>query len=440
MLELLRMPAVAASTTEAVLMRWPFAVGTAFAAKDVIATVETEKALVDVEAEAAGRILVTLVDEGAEVSVGAPIAVICGVDEQVPNVAAALAALGVGEAAAVAEASPAPVVAPTHQAPIATAPVPAAAAPAASPSPSGRLFVSPLARRMASEAGLLLADLVGTGPGGRIVRRDVEAAVAQRVALEEAQLPTSAASAAPVADVVPADTSAAPAEPATGWVDEPLSRMRRLVAARLTESKTTAPHFYVKGSARIDRLLALRAELNAGGGTRVSVNDLVVKAVGHAHVLEPGLNVIWTGDALRRFDRVDVAVAVATDKGLVTPVVRGVDRLSLSATAAATADYVARAKSGGLQQHELEGGSVTVTNLGMFGVEEFSAILNPPQASILAVGAARQEPVVMDGLVGVATVLRVTLSVDHRPVDGATAARWMAGFVALLETPLRILA
>jgi pyruvate dehydrogenase E2 component (dihydrolipoamide acetyltransferase) len=189
----------------------------------------------------------------------------------------------------------------------------------------------------------------------------------------------------------------------------------------------------------VDRLLALRTEINAGSGPKVSVNDLVVKAVGRAHTLVPDLNVIWTGDAIRHFSSVDVAIAVATDNGLVTPVVRGVDRLSLHQLVAATQDLVTRAKDRRLKQSELEGGSISVTNLGMFGTEEFAAIINPPQAAIIAVGAARQEPVVADGGLAVATVMHVTLSVDHRPVDGATAAQWMRTFVELLESPAQIL-
>ena len=176
--------------------------------------------------------------------------------------------------------------------------------------------------------------------------------------------------------------------PAAAFVDVPNTRIRNAIAARLTESKQSAPHFYLRGSARVDRLLALRAEINAGGGPKVSVNDLVVKAVGRAHTLVPDLNVVWTGDAIRHFSSVDVSVAVATDNGLVTPVVRGVDRLSLHELVAATQDLIARAKDKKLQQSELEGGTISVTNLGMFGTEEFAGIINPPQASILAVGAA----------------------------------------------------
>ena len=445
--ELLRMPEIAASTTSAVLAGWPVAVNTAFSAQDVIATVETDKAVVDVEAEADGVILRTLVTEGTEVAVGTAIAVLARPGESVDDVDAALAALGV-TAQGAGKAAPDDAVAP---------PVAASAAPEHSEGNGAvRRFASPLARRLAAEAGLLVTDLVGTGPGGRIVRRDVEAAIAQRVAREEATVhEASPAATAPVVAPVPAAAVAPPApvpsttapaprhaaasvEPAQ-YTDQPLSRMRKAVAARLTESKATAPHFYVRGTARVDELLRMRADLNDGADVRVSVNDLVVKAVARAHQLVPEMNVIWTGDAIRSFAGVDVAVAVATDSGLVTPVLTSVEGRSITEVAAATRDFVERARDGRLRQQELEGGSVTVTNLGMYGVEEFSAIINPPQAAILAVGAAKQEAVVVDGRLEVATLLRLTLSVDHRPVDGATAARWMAAFVGLLERPVRIL-
>jgi len=432
--ELLRMPEIAAATTSATLAGWPVAVNTRFSASDVIATVETDKAVVDVEAESDGVILRTLVAEGTEVEVGTAIAVLARPDETVDDVDAALAALGVsvGNGAA-----PARTAAPEPEAP---------AAPAAG-NGAPRRFASPLARRLAAEAGLLVTDLVGTGPGGRIVRRDVEAALAQRVAHEEADLHDASPALPgppPPAPEVPATPEPtphrAPAVQTTAeYTDQPLSRMRRAVAARLTESVTTAPHFYVRGVARVDGLLHLRADLNEGADVRISVNDLVVKAVAKAHQQVPEMNVVWTGDAIRSFTGVDVSVAVATDKGLVTPVLTGVERRSITDVARATQDFAARAREGRLQQSELEGGSVTVSNLGMYGVEEFAAIINPPQAAILAVGATKQEAVVTDGRLEVATVLRVTLSVDHRPVDGAIAARWMSAFVSLLERPVRIL-
>jgi pyruvate dehydrogenase E2 component (dihydrolipoamide acetyltransferase) len=439
--ELLRMPEIAASTTSAVLAGWPVPVNTGFAAHDVIATVETDKAVVDVEAEHDGVILRTLVAAGTEVDVGTPIALLGRPGETVEDIDAALAALGVD--------GPAPVDG------LARVDGDVAPAPAVG-NGRARRFASPLARRLASESGLLVEQLVGTGPGGRIVRRDVEAALAQRVAHEEADVhdgsparlraPAAAVPAAPFppqSRATPSGTSrhaAGTAEPAAApYIDQPLSRMRKAVAARLTQSKTTAPHFYVRGVARVDDLLAMRADLNDGADVRVSVNDLLVKAVARAHQLVPAMNVMWTGEAIRSFTGVDVAVAVATGSGLVTPVLTSVERRSITEIAVATQDFVARAREGRLQQQELEGGSVTVTNLGMYGVDEFAAIINPPQAAILAVGAAKQEAVVTDGRLEVATVLRVTLSVDHRPVDGAVAAQWMTTLVGLLQRPARIL-
>jgi pyruvate dehydrogenase E2 component (dihydrolipoamide acetyltransferase) len=202
-----------------------------------------------------------------------------------------------------------------------------------------------------------------------------------------------------------------------------------------------APHFYLRGSARADRLLKLRRKLAEATGTRISVNDLIVKAVARAHLRVPEMNVTWTPDAVRSYSTVDVGVAVATERGLLTPVLRGVDTLPISAVATGVRDLADRAASGRLRQDELDGGSITVTNLGMYGVEEFSAIINPPQAAILAVGAAKSEPVVgKKGRLEAATVIRFTLSVDHRPLDGVIAARWMDAFVTTIEQPLGIVA
>jgi pyruvate dehydrogenase E2 component (dihydrolipoamide acetyltransferase) len=220
----------------------------------------------------------------------------------------------------------------------------------------------------------------------------------------------------------------------------PHSTIRRAVATRLVDSKQTAPHFYVRATVRAEKLVALRAELNDGATEKVSLNDLVVKAVAAAHRRVPEMNAVWTTDAVRRFSSVDIAVAVATDGGLLTPVVRDVTSLTATALAAQVRDLAGRARDGKLKQHELEGGSITVTNLGMYGVEEFAAIINPPHAAILAVGAIRDEPVLEDGDVVPGQVMTVTLSVDHRPVDGVVAARWMATFVELIERPVRLLA
>ena len=425
------MPEIATGTTEAVLSSWSVAENASVSAREVVATVETAKAVVDVEAETDGVILRLLVEPGAEVETGAPIALVGAAGESVTDLDAALRDLGVTSTPT------APVTPATVQPDEESAPDVAVEVPEAAPEPSplagstgsngrtrGRVFASPLARRLAHESGLRVEDLSGTGPGGRIVRRDVERAQA------------GGAPSRPAAGTGPVAGSSG----AAGWRDVPHSRLRRLVAERLTESKTTAPHFYLRATVPVDRLLALRAELNDGADTRVSVNDLVVKAVACAHVALPDLNVTWGPDAVRHYESVDVAVAVATDNGLMTPVLRGVEAMTITTVARTTRDLAERARSGQLRQHELEGGSISVTNLGMFGTEEFAAIINPPQAAILAVGAAREEPVAVDGRLEVATVMRLTLSVDHRPVDGVAGARWLAALTDLLQHPARILA
>ncbi|MFI6357239.1 dihydrolipoamide acetyltransferase family protein [Streptomyces sp. NPDC050743] len=419
--DILRMPEVAANTPEVVLATWNAEVNAPYSAGDTIVTVETEKAVIDVEAEADGVLLRLLVDEGTNVEVGTPIAVWGSVGDTDAEAEVLLATLGLSS---VAEGVP-------HQPTADEARSPASMVSTTAPlviADGERLFASPLARRMARDLGVDLASLVGTGPGGRIRRRDVDAAVAAG-----ASRPTRTSGEA----LRPVPTVEAPVA-GVGYEDVPNTRIRQAIARRLTESKQTTPHFYLRGSARVDRLLALRKEINEGGKVRVSVNDMLVKAVARAHTLVPGLNVQWNVDSIRHFSGVDIAVAVATDTGLVTPVVRGVDSMPVGQLAESTRDLVTRAKQRRLQQCELEGGSITVTNLGMYGTEEFAAIINPPQAAIVAVGAVRQEPVVQDGQLAVAAVLRVTLAVDHRPVDGATAAEWMKAIVDLLEHPLQI--
>jgi pyruvate dehydrogenase E2 component (dihydrolipoamide acetyltransferase) len=431
MASLLRMPEISANTVEAVLSEWPLAENTAFAAGDAIATVETEKAVVDVPADADGVLLRMLVEPGKSVSVGTPMAVLAAPGEVVDDVDALVERLiGTAPPAVAAPASDAPSPAGTRE--VSQGAEPAAAAPAARLGvPEPRIFASPLARRIAKENGIAVEDLHGTGPGGRIVRDDVRRAISDRLA------PAQEGRRAAVPERRPAGETATLA---SFFEDVPHSRMRRAIAARLTRSQQEAPVFSVRGSARVDALLALRRDVNAAAGVKVSINDLIVAAAARAHVAVPEMNVIWTPDAVRRFHDVDIAVAVATESGLVTPVLRSVQGMTVSALASTSADLVARARAGRLRQDELEGGTMTVTNLGVFGTEDFTAVINPPQAAILAVGAARQEAVVTDGELGVANVLRVTLSVDHRPVDGATGARWMAYFLGLLEEPVRILA
>ncbi|MFI6901920.1 2-oxo acid dehydrogenase subunit E2 [Nonomuraea sp. NPDC050394] len=428
MARVLRMPEVAAGAIQAILQGWAVAAGAPFGKGEVIATVETDKAVVEVEAEEAGVLLRTLVEDGATVEVGAPIAVL-GAPGEPPG-------------------TPVP-------------DLPEAASGRVDAGRTGeRVFTSPLARRLAKEAGLRVEDIPGSGPNGRVVRRDVEAAVAASAKAPRTPAPTNtpagietpAPTNTPAGIETPAPTNTlahtespaytetpAPTE-TLAYTEIPHTPMRRAIAARLTESKRTAPHFYLRGTAGADALLATRTQLNQGGGPRVSVNDLIVKAAAHAHVRVPAMNVTWTDTAVRAHTQVDIAVAVATPGGLLTPVLRAVERAPVSLVATTLREYGERARTGRLRQDELEGGTLTVTNLGMHGTEEFAAIVNPPQAAILAVGAARQAPVVRDGAVVAATVLTVTLSVDHRPVDGVVAAEWMRVFLSLLENPLAILA
>lgn len=404
MARLLRMPEVAASGTEAVLQEWAVADGAVVTNRQIIATVETEKAVVDVEADGPGTVLKVMTPPGSTVEVGAAIAVIADPGDEIDDLDRVLTELGVA--------------ATDHPA------APQRRTVRESKPRDGRVFASPLARKIAREANVDVAVLDGSGPNGRIVRRDVERAITRQEPGPQATIATPA-----------------PPAPTPGGYDElPHTRMRTAIATRLTKSKQNTPHFYLRASLRVDRLLALRAELNDGAALRISVNDLVVKAVAHAHTRVPAMNAIWTPDAIRRLRTVDVAVAVDTPDGLVTPVLQSVDQMSITEVARTTKDLIDRARSKKLVQRELEGGSCTVTNLGMHGIEEFAAIINPPQSSILAVGAALPEPVVEDGAVRPATVMRVTLSADHRAVDGALAAEWTRTLRGLVEHPVQILA
>lgn len=411
MAHLLRMPAVLAGATEAMLLSWHVQSGDSFEEGDELAEIETDKALVELAAEESGTLGRALVLDGQRVSVGDPIAVLTTDGDTEADIDAALATAG-----DIAEAADEPVV--TE---VATT-VPETGVPAAEPSTRitdpGRLFVSPLVRRLAREQEIDPAAITGTGPNGRIVRRDLEAWLAAGGASRPA-----------------AQTSSATA----GFEDIPHTGMRRAIARRLTESKSTIPHFYVTAELRVGRLLELRGQANAMPGVRVSVNDLLLKAAAAAFGRIPNANVIWTDDAMRRFRTVDIAVAVATKKGLVAPVVRDIASLSLTQLSATVADLVERARAGRLQQHELEGGAFSISNLGMYGAREFSAILNPPQSGILAVGASRDAAVVDDGQVGIAKVMTVTMSVDHRAVDGALAAEWLAAFTDIVESPVSML-
>lgn len=420
MASVIRMPEVLAGATEAVLAKWMISEGQDVAVGDVLAEIETEKANVDYQAEEQGTLARVLIQPGQSVEVGTPIAVFSAAGETADDVDAALAAAGgdvtPAESAPEAVSAPAPV-AVASEAPVVAAPT------------SGRIYVSPLVRKRAREAGIDLSLVTGTGPGGRIVKKDLEAFLASGGA-------TEAVTEAPLQRTsTPADVTGE-----AGYTDRPHTGMRRAIARRLTESKTTVPHFYVTADCRVDKLLQARAEMNEATGVKISVNDWVMKAVAMALIEVPDANVIWTDDALRYFDRADIAVAVSVEGGLLTPVIRGVESMSLTQINAEVSRLAAKAREGKISQAEIEGGSFSVSNLGMYGTDSFQAILNPPQSGILAVGAAREAVLAKDGGLIAGTVMTVNLSADHRAVDGALAAQWMKAFRHFIENPLALLA
>lgn len=425
MATLLRMPEVAANATHAVLIAWTCEEGDAVAAGDCIAEIETDKATVELNAESAGTLGRTLVSAGQQVEVGAPIGVLLSNGETHAEIDALIA-------------SAAGITAPQATTLAIEAPRPADVGIAAR---AQRIFASPLARRLAGQRNVDLSTLTGSGPNGRIVRRDIEGAAVDSSAVAPTSVSQSAdngVSHQKLAEGVPTNVPQAITTSA-GYIEIPHTGMRRTIARRLTESKSMVPHFYLTADCQVDRLLALRAEINAGATRKTSVNDFVVRAVAVAFRKVPGTNVAWTETALRRFDAVDVSVAVSTESGLITPIVRAADTKSLSTISSEIASLAERARAGQLRPDEYQGGSISVSNLGMYGVSEFSAIINPPQAAILAVGAAQPTPVVRDGEVSVATIVRCTLSVDHRAIDGALAAQWLAAFRRLMENPLSML-
>lgn len=434
MAKLIKMPEIAANATSAVIVQWSRKEGEAIKAGECLAEIETDKAVIEYDADSNGVLGKILAAAGQEVEVGAPIAVLFEEGETEVDIAALLAAAGVAVEPPVGAGTTASATASASAAATTGAADPEREPDAAA---SGRIFASPLARRLAQERGLALAGMTGSGPHGRIVRRDVEAAAQAAPATTAAN---AAASAAAGSDATPpAIPSASAPQGSAAFTDIPHSGMRRTIARRLIESKASIPHFYLSADCRMDRLLALRAEINAAGTRKISVNDFIVKAVAAALQSVPDMNVSWTEAALRKYQQADISVAVSTEGGLITPVVRNAGSKTLSAISREIVDLAARARSGALAPNEYQGGSFTVSNLGMFGVREFSAIINPPQAAILAVGATLSQPVVVDGQLAVAQVMKVTLSVDHRAVDGALAAQWLAAFQRCIENPLSAL-
>ena len=462
------MPALSPTMTEGNLAKWLKREGDEVHSGDILAEIETDKATMEVEAVDDGRVGKILVPEGTQgVKVNQPIALLLGEGEDT----SALANV----------ASLAPSAAPAAAVPTATATSAPSSSAASSPPPLAetprargnghdrRIFASPLARRMAQQASLDLAAMTGSGPQGRIVKSDIEAAIlAARQPAAIPSPPRAAAAAAPT----PAAPALTPTPPTLlskervlalagnpPYTERPLNAMRRIIARRLTEAKQTVPHFYLTIDCEIDELLKIRAELNGkspsqpspeipgsspgrgelGGGYRISVNDFVVRATALALRQVPAANASWSDEAILQWDTVDIAVAVALEDGLITPIVKQADRKGLATIANETKDLAARARAGKLKLEEFQGGTFSISNLGMFGVREFAAVINPPHGGILSVGAGEQRPVVKNGALAVATVMSCTLSCDHRVVDGAVGAQFLAAFKKLVEDPLTML-
>jgi pyruvate dehydrogenase E2 component (dihydrolipoamide acetyltransferase) len=457
----IRMPALSPTMTEGNLTRWLKKEGDEVHSGDVIAEIETDKATMEYEAADEGRLAKIIVPEGAQgIKVNQPIALLLEEGEDL----AALENFRAGPpAASPAPASPAAAnppaadatarregpAAPTAEFARTTEPAPTPAEPAPAPAQTdGRVFASPLARRMAHHAGLDLAAIRGSGPQGRIVKADVEEALGQQPPAAP-PAPGAVPPPAPVPTPSAAPVFAAPvfAKPQVlalagtpPYVEKPHSAMRRVIARRLAESKQTVPHFYLTLDCAIDELLKIRSALNAKSETqRISVNDFVVRAAALALRQVPAANASWSDDAILLWQRVDVAVAVALDDGLITPIVTGADQKGLAQIAAETKDLAERARAGKLKLEEFQGGTFSISNLGMYGIREFAAVINPPQGCILAVGAGELRPVVRDGGLAVATVMTCTLSCDHRVVDGAVGAQFLGAFKKLIEDPLTML-
>ncbi|WP_417271173.1 pyruvate dehydrogenase complex dihydrolipoamide acetyltransferase [Celeribacter sp.] len=429
----LLMPALSPTMEEGTLAKWLVKEGDTVTSGDVIAEIETDKATMEFEAVDEGVIGKIIVAEGTEgVKVNSPIAVLLEEGED----ASAMDNVGGGAAPA----APAAADAPKAEATPAAAPAPAPA-PAAPSKDGTRLFASPLARRIAAQNGIDLASVTGTGPKGRIVKADVEAAQAA----PKAEAPKAAAAAAPTA--APTGMSAdvvAQMYADRDYEEVKLDGMRKTIAARLSEAKQTIPHFYLRRDVNLDALLKFRSQLNKqleAKGVKLSVNDFIIKAVANALQEVPEANAVWAGDRVLQLKPSDVAVAVAIEGGLFTPVLKDADMKSLSALSKEMKDLAGRARDRKLAPHEYQGGSFAISNLGMFGIDNFDAIVNPPHAGILAVGAGKPTPVVgEDGELKVATVMSMTMSVDHRVIDGAVGANLLKAIVDNLENPVAMLA
>ena len=430
----LKMPALSPTMEEGTLARWLVKEGDKVSSGDLLAEIETDKATMEFEAVDEGIVTQILVAEGTDgVKVGAVIAMIQGEDDiAAPSIAAA-------------PVQPVPPVAAEKVVPTAQAVEPTAAAPrpqatAASPASSDnndRVKASPLAKRIANNKGLDLTSVAGTGPNGRIVKADVEALSG------ESRNPVAAS-----ASHAGLRAEAPVAKPAAIDTDIPhdvvkLSNMRKTIARRLTESKQQVPHIYLTVDVRLDALLKLRSELNASlesRGIKLSVNDMLIKALALTLIQVPACNVSFAGDNMLQFSRADISVAVSVPTGLITPIVTDAANKPLSKISTEVAELAARAKDGKLQPHEYQGGTASISNMGMMGIKQFDAVINPPQAMILAVGAGEKRPYIVDDALAVATVMSVTGSFDHRAIDGADGAMFMKVFKELVEKPLGLVA
>jgi pyruvate dehydrogenase E2 component (dihydrolipoamide acetyltransferase) len=437
----LKMPALSPTMEEGTLAKWLVKEGDQVASGDILAEIETDKATMEFEAVDEGTVAKILVPAGTDgVKVGAPIAILAGEGEDASDSASAAPKADTAPAPAPKPASEpkadaTPKTAPPR-APVETPAAPPQPAAAGAQSAGDRVKASPLARRLAQAQGIDLTSLQGTGPGGRIVRADIDG-----VAGKKGIVPQQSATAAPQGTVPVQGQSPAASEIPHEALK--LSNMRKTIARRLTEAKQTVPHYYLTVDIQLDALLKLRSELNKGlesRGVKLSVNDLLIKALAVALIEVPSANVSFAGDQMLKYSRADISVAVAIPDGLITPIIVGADSKSLSAISKEMTDFAARAREGKLQPHEYQGGTASISNLGMFGIKQFDAVINPPQGMIMAVGAGEKRPYVINDSLQIATVMSASGSFDHRAIDGAEGAKLMQAFKRLVENPLGMLA
>jgi pyruvate dehydrogenase E2 component (dihydrolipoamide acetyltransferase) len=436
------MPALSPTMTEGNLTRWLKKEGDTVKAGQVIAEIETDKATMEVEAVDEGKIIKILVPGGTQgVKVNAPIAILAEEGEDADKVLAAATQNKVnGSGVAPPTSNPAPQGGRESALSRGQSGAPPAAMDARlgghdAAAKDSRVFASPLARRMAEQKGVDLGNVQGTGPNGRIVKADVEKAKSGGIPIASGMGTSARAPAGPTLDVKDYATKLGMAFDAV-----PNSGVRKVIARRLAESKQQVPHFYLSIDCEIDELLTLRKHINEAAGSKVSVNDCIIRAVALALKKVPAANASWTDDAILLYKNADVSVAVATPNGLITPIIKQADTKTLTQISSEMKDLAARARDGKLRPEEFQGGGFSVSNLGMFGIKSFSAIINPPQSCILAVGAGEQRAVVKNGQLAVATVMTCTLSVDHRSVDGAVGAEFLAAFKPIIEKPYSLVA